>query len=104
MFSRLIDLKVGILQGCSNGLVARRGRGPLAKAVARTVLESLEQRMLLAGDIITSLVDPFTDGVIDTALWTVTDRGLENNAPAGYNEPFEDAGGLTLGGTVTNQY
>lgn len=104
MFSRLIDLEVGILQGCSNGLVARRGRGPLAKAVARTVLESLEQRMLLAGDIITSLVDPFTDGVIDTALWTVTDRGLENNAPAGYNEPFEDAGGLTLGGTVTNQY
>jgi hypothetical protein len=38
--------------------------------------------------------------------WTVTDRGLEQNAPAGYNPPdlATNPGRLTLGGTATNQF
>jgi hypothetical protein len=38
------------------------------------------------------------------ALWNATNRGLENNAPAGYNAPNISGGTLTLGGTTTNQY
>jgi hypothetical protein len=36
--------------------------------------------------------------------WTATNRGLENNAPAGYNAPSVAGGVLSLSGTTTNQY
>ena len=38
--------------------------------------------------------------------WVVTDRGLEQNAPAGYNAPdlSTTPGRLTLGGTTNNQF
>jgi hypothetical protein len=38
------------------------------------------------------------------ALWNATNRGLENNNPAGYNAPNISGGTLTLGGTTTSQY
>src|SRR5712691_1865425 len=66
------------------------------------VIEELEGRVLLA--IINSLTDPLTGPGVDVSKWTITDRGLENNGPAGYNAPTEDASGLTLGGTTSAQY
>ncbi len=36
--------------------------------------------------------------------WTSTNRGLENNAPSGYNAPSTTGGQLTLSGTTTTQY
>jgi len=55
--------------------------------------------------IITSLKDPLTGTAVDTTKWNITDRGLENNGPAGYDAPTEDPiNGLTLGGTTTAQY
>jgi hypothetical protein len=56
------------------------------------------------GPAITSLVDPLTGPGVDATKWDITNRGLENNGPAGYNAPTEDATGLTLGGTTTQQY
>jgi hypothetical protein len=38
------------------------------------------------------------------ANWTPTDRGLENNFPAGYNPPATAGGQLSLGGTTNNQF
>ena len=45
--------------------------------------------------------DDFSGGL---TKWTVTDRGLENNAAAGYHAPLLDQGRVTLGGTTTSQY
>jgi hypothetical protein len=53
---------------------------------ARRAIEPLEDRLLLA--VINSLVDPLTSPGVDTSKWAITTRGLENNAPAGYNDPF----------------
>jgi len=55
---------------------------------------------------ITSLSDDFTADTIDAAKWNITNRGLENNAPAGYNAPSTttNADQLTLGGTTNSQY
>jgi hypothetical protein len=66
------------------------------------VAEALEGRVLLA--VINTLVDPLTGPAVDPTKWDITDRGLENNAPAGYNDPTEDPSGLTLGGTTTAAY
>lgn len=52
---------------------------------------------------ITSLIDPLTGNGVDTTKWTVTNRGLESNGPAGYTTT-EDPTGLTLAGTATSQY
>lgn len=48
--------------------------------------------------------DEFNDPVL--SAWIPTTRGLENNAPAGYNPPdvTTNPGRLTLGGTTNNQY
>lgn len=56
---------------------------------------------LPGADLIPILTDTF-DG--DLTNWIASDRGLENNAPAGYNPP--DTGGeqLTLGGATAAQY
>jgi hypothetical protein len=50
--------------------------------------------------------DDFTADAVDTAKWAVTDRGLENNAPAGYDPPSTTANPdqLTLGGATSSQY
>lgn len=53
---------------------------------------------------IVSLIDPLTGNGVDTTKWNITNKGLEANAPAGYNAPVEDATGLTLGGTTTQSY
>src|SRR5688572_19952630 len=82
--------------------VARAAGAAAARGPVPTWVEPLENRLLLA--IITSLVDPLTGPALDTTKWTATNRGLENNGPAGYNSPFQDANGLTLGGTTNNQY
>jgi hypothetical protein len=58
----------------------------------------------VANPVTTSLVDPFTGSQVNTDLWDITDRGLENTGFAGYNPPVEDANGLTLGGTTSQQY
>ena len=47
------------------------------------VVEELEGRVMLA--IINSLIDPLTGPGVNASNWTITDRGLENNGPAGYN-------------------
>lgn len=47
--------------------------------------------------------DDFSGGTLSPA-WTPTTRGLEQNAPAGYNAPSVAGGQLTLGGTTNNQY
>lgn len=49
-------------------------------------------------------LDQFDDPVL--SAWIPTTRGLENNAPAGYNPPdvTTNPGRLTLGGTTNNQY
>lgn len=52
---------------------------------------------------IATLTDPLTGAAVDTTKWNVTNRGLENNGPAGYSAA-EDATGLTLSGTATGQY
>lgn len=49
----------------------------------------------------TVLADNFSTGLSN---WTPTDRGLENNGPAGLNAPSTAGNQLTLGGTVTSQY
>src|SRR5437016_2582171 len=66
------------------------------------VIEALEGRVMLA--IINSLTDPLTGPGVDATKWSITDRGLENNGPTGYNAPTEDATGLTLGGTTNSSY
>jgi hypothetical protein len=45
-----------------------------------------------------------TDNFISLAGWTSTNRGLENNAPAGYNAPSIIGGTASLSGTTTNQF
>jgi hypothetical protein len=45
--------------------------------------------------------DSFSSGL---GAWTATNRGLENNAPAGYNAPDTTGGTLTLSGTTNSQY
>lgn len=40
----------------------------------------------------------------DLSKWNQTNRGLENNAPAGYNAPQVSGGTVTLSGTTNNQY
>jgi hypothetical protein len=46
-----------------------------------------------------------TDGFTSLAGWNSTDRGLENNAPAGYNAPtINGSSQLSLSGTTTGQY
>ncbi len=40
----------------------------------------------------------------DLSQWTVTNRGLENNAAVGYDAPVVSGGAVTLGGTTSNQY
>ena len=52
---------------------------------------------------LTTLTDPLTGNGVDATKWNVTNRGLENNGPAGYTAT-EDATGLTLSGTATSQY
>jgi hypothetical protein len=46
------------------------------------------------------------DGPALSGAWTTTDRGLEQNAPAGYNPPdlTTNPGRVTLGGTSNNQF
>src|SRR5687768_2053268 len=80
--------------------VARAASSAATRGPAPSYVEALENRLLLA--IITSLVDPLTGPGVDTTKWTITDRGLEQNGPAGYNPPTADATGLTLGGTTNN--
>jgi hypothetical protein len=46
--------------------------------------------------------DNFSAGI--SGKWTPTDRGLENNAPAGYNPPDTAGGTLSLSGTTNAQY
>jgi hypothetical protein len=46
--------------------------------------------------------DNFSAGI--SGKWTPTDRGLENNAPAGYNPPDTADGTLSLSGTTNQQY
>ncbi len=41
---------------------------------------------------------------VNPAKWTSSDRGLENNGPAGYNPPGVNTSTLHLGGTSTNQF
>jgi hypothetical protein len=86
-------------QDYTNGNTFRRNN--FGKAVAKAI-EPLEGRLLLT--VVNSLVDPLTGPGVDTAKWAITNRGLENNGPAGYNDPVEDANGLVLGGTTFNQY
>jgi len=45
-----------------------------------------------------------TDSFNSLAGWTATNRGLENNAPAGYNAPALIGGAASLSGTTTSQY
>jgi hypothetical protein len=73
-----------------------------AYRVTSRAIEPLEGRVLLA--IINTLIDPLTGAGVDTTKWAITNRGLENNGPAGYNAPQEDANGLVLGGTTSQQY
>lgn len=40
----------------------------------------------------------------DLSKWTESTRGLENNAPAGYDAPEISGGEVTLGGTTNSQY
>ena len=54
--------------------------------------------------IITSLTDDFNGTSVDLTKWNITNRGLENNGPAGYNVPSETGGTLTLGGTTSGTY
>lgn len=49
----------------------------------------------------TALSDDFSGTL---AAWTATNRGLENNAAAGYNPPAIVNGEAVLGGTTTQQY
>jgi hypothetical protein len=51
--------------------------------------------------LVLAFADDFATGL---ANWTSTDRGLENNLPAGYNPPSAAGGEATLGGTTTAQY
>jgi hypothetical protein len=46
--------------------------------------------------------DNFSGGI--SGKWTPSDRGLENNAPAGYNVPDTTGGTLSLSGTTNQQY
>ncbi len=45
-----------------------------------------------------------TDSFDSLAGWNATTRGLENNAPAGYNAPALTGGAVSLSGTTTSQY
>lgn len=45
-----------------------------------------------------------TVGFDSLSGWNATDRGLENNAPAGYNAPSVSGGVLSLSGVTTSQY
>ena len=45
-----------------------------------------------------------TEGFDSLAGWTSTNRGLENNSPAGYNAPAISGGALSLSGTTTSQF
>lgn len=72
-----------------------------ARAMSRAI-EPLEGRLLLA--IINTLIDPLTGAGVDTTKWAITERGLENTGPAGYNPPQQDANGLVLSGTTSQQY
>jgi hypothetical protein len=76
-------------------------REPVERAAGRAI-EELEGRVLLS--VVNTLVDPFTGSGVDYTKWTATTRGLEANAPAGYDAPSEDANGLVLGGSPTAQY
>lgn len=70
----------------------------------------------LAGGTMTPLTAPLTDTLPvmvplfsddfsgDLAKWTATNRGLENNAAAGYDAPSVVGGAAVLGGTTTSQY
>ncbi len=63
---------------------------------------------LAAPDEVATVAAPFvttkSEDFSNLDQWNVTDRGLENNAPAGYNAPDVTDGKLTLGGTATSQY
>ncbi len=56
---------------------------------------------LAAAPLTTVFTDNFSSGL---GAWTSTNRGLEANAPAGYNLPSTAGGTLTLGGTTNSQY
>ena len=58
--------------------------------------------MLITAPVLaTVLSDNFSTNL---ANWTVSSRGLENNAAAGYDAPVITAGAVVLGGTTTSQY
>jgi hypothetical protein len=88
--------------GCERERIMSRVKNRRNRCVGSGSIEPLEGRLLLA--IINSLIDPLTGAGVDTTKWAITDRGLENNGPAGYNAPQEDANGLVLGGTTNQQY
>lgn len=45
-----------------------------------------------------------TNSFISLAGWAATNRGLENNAPSGYNAPALTGGAVSLSGTTTTSY
>jgi hypothetical protein len=52
-----------------------------------------------------TVTELFSDNFSGTLqAWTATNRGLENNAPVGYNAPAVENGQLVLGGATTQQY
>ena len=57
--------------------------------------------LITAPVLATVLSDNFSTNL---ANWTVSNRGLENNAAAGYDAPVITAGAVVLGGTTTSQY
>src|SRR2546421_197181 len=85
---------VGMRRSAMSDRMHNKRRAARRNRSGGRVIEELEGRVLLA--IINSLTDPLTGPGVDVSKWTITDRGLENNGPAGYNAPTEDATGLTL--------
>jgi len=58
----------------------------------------------------TVLSDNFDAPTVDSSKWNITNRGLENNNPSGYDAPVIVSGGVSgsnavrLGGTTTTSY
>ncbi|RYD61123.1 MAG: LamG domain-containing protein, partial [Verrucomicrobiaceae bacterium] len=70
--------------------VAQLARGGATPLTASTTASSL-----------TTVFSETFSADLDPQKWTATNRGLENNGPASYNEPKVEDGKLTLGGTTS---
>lgn len=101
----------GVTQGIGVGSNPAVGSATITPAAGADLLaglwyvnlhSSVETGGEIRGQVLPADLDDDFSG--DLSKWTATTRGLENNAPVGYDPPDITGGQLTLGGTTTNAF